>query len=163
MRVDLDIPVHCVDGGFGELADVVIDPRTRRLTHLVVQPDSGYGNARLVRLEDAHRGGGSQGIQLGCTIAEVLDCEAIQEAAYLRIGELLTGEGDWDVGIQDMSPLPEYGSLGTDALGAGLGVDYDQHISVSYHRVPKGQVEIRRESPVTAAGGEHLGHVTGFV
>ncbi|TMM04086.1 MAG: peptide chain release factor 2 [Actinobacteria bacterium] len=34
---------------------------------------------------------------------------------------------------------------------------------MSYHRVPKGEVEIRRESPVNSSDGHHLGHVVGFV
>ncbi len=38
MRLDLGSPVRCTDDAFGELADVVIDPETRRVTHLVVQP-----------------------------------------------------------------------------------------------------------------------------
>ncbi len=44
-----------------------------------------------------------------------------------------------------------------------MTLDYDQHVAVSYHRVPVGEVEIRRESPVTSSDGHHLGHVVGFV
>ncbi len=44
-----------------------------------------------------------------------------------------------------------------------MPIDYDQHVALSYHRVPKGEVEIRRESPVTSSDGHHLGHVVGFV
>jgi uncharacterized protein YrrD len=32
-----------------------------------------------------------------------------------------------------------------------------------YDRIPKGDVEIRRASPVTSSDGHHLGHVDGFV
>ena len=38
MRLDLGSAVHSADGVYGELADVVIDPLTRRVTHLVVEP-----------------------------------------------------------------------------------------------------------------------------
>ncbi len=63
-----------------------------------------------------------------------------------------------------MSALPDYGSLGPEALGAGMpGVDVDQHVVMSYHRVPKGTVEISRESEVSSTDDEHLGHVVGFV
>ena len=37
------------------------------------------------------------------------------------------------------------------------------HVVLSYDRVPKGEVEIRRASAVTSSNGEHLGHVDGFV
>lgn len=37
MRLELGGRVDCSDGTFGELADVVIDPTTKRVTHLVVK------------------------------------------------------------------------------------------------------------------------------
>jgi sporulation protein YlmC with PRC-barrel domain len=163
MRLDLDMPVYCVDGGFGELADVVIDPRTRCLTHLVVAPQDRHDHVRLVPIEGAHVGEGSDGISLRCTAAEMSKLEPVQESAYVRRGESPAGDREWDVGIQEMYALPEYGSLGPEALGAGMAIDYDQHVAVSYHRVPRGEVEIRRESPVTSSDGHHVGHVVGFV
>ena len=56
----------------GELADVVIDPTTKRVTHLVVQPHHEHGQARLVPIELAE--GGDEGqpeISLRCTVEEV--------------------------------------------------------------------------------------------
>ena len=43
MRLELGSPVNCTDGPFGELADVVVDPTKRRVTHLVVDPDGDHG------------------------------------------------------------------------------------------------------------------------
>ena len=45
-------------------------------------------------------------------------------------------------------------------LDAGI---YGGDAGVIYDRVPKGEVEVRRASPVTSADGHHLGHVDGFV
>ena len=163
MRIDLDMSVTCVDGPFGELADVVIDPETRRLTHVVVQPHDRQERARLTPINGARGGDESEGIALECTIAKLSQSGSIQESAYLRIGEHIEGGSDWDVGIQEIYSLSEYGNLGPEALGAGMALEYDQHMSVSYHRVPKGGVEIRRASPVTSSDGHHLGHVVGFV
>jgi sporulation protein YlmC with PRC-barrel domain len=163
MRLDFDMPVCCVDGSFGELVDVVIDPRTRRLTHLVVQPHNRHDHPRLVPIEGAADSGGPEGISLESTVAEISRIDSIEESAYVRRGELQAGESDWDVGIQEIYALPEYGALGPEALGAGMTLDYDQHVSVSYHRVPKGGVEVRRATPVTSGDGHHLGHLVGFV
>ena len=163
MRLDLDMPIYCVDGEVGELADVVIDPQTRRLTHLVAAPQDRHDHARLVPIEGAHVGDGSDGISLQCTAAEISKLEPIQESAYVRRGESPALDPEWNVGIQEICALPEYGSLGPEALGAGMPIDYDQHVAVSYHRVPKGEVESRRESPVTSSDGHHLGPVVGFV
>lgn len=162
MRIDLDTSVHCVDREFGELADVVIDPRSRQLTHLVIQPPDLDGHARLVDIADARDESGPGGVSLACTSTEISRLDPIQESAFVQPGELPTGDTDWDVGIQEMYALPESGSLGPEILGSGMTLDYDQHVVVSYHRVPKGAVEIRRESPVSSSDGHHLGHVVGF-
>ena len=39
MRLELGSRVDCTDESFGKLADVVIDPTSRRVTHLVVEHD----------------------------------------------------------------------------------------------------------------------------
>jgi len=164
MRLDLPMPVHCVDGVFGELADVVIDSNTRRVTHLVVEAHDRRDEARLVPIEDAHSRDGSDGISLEHTIAELAKLEQIQTSDFVRSGEWPVGDANWDVGIQDMYPLSDFGGLGPEALGAGMPAgEYDQHVMVSYHRIPKGNVEIRRASPVTSSQDGHLGHVVGFV
>ncbi|MGO9958864.1 MAG: PRC-barrel domain-containing protein [Solirubrobacteraceae bacterium] len=163
MRIDLDIAVSCADGAFGELADVVIDRGTLRLTHLVVVPRGGDRRPRLAAIEGARSAVGSEGISLACTVAELSESESIQQSAYVRPSELPGGGPDWDVGIQDIYPSPEYGSLGPEILGAAMTMEYDDHVAVSYHRVPKGGVELRRSSPITSSDGHHVGHVVGFV
>ena len=57
MRLELGSPVHCTDGPFGEVADVVVDPTKRRLTQLVVQPHNiDQGSSRLVPTAVSSRG-----------------------------------------------------------------------------------------------------------
>lgn len=163
MRLDLDMPVHCADSRLGELADVVIDPRTRRLTHLVVQPGDRDEDARLVPIAGADVRDGSDTISLQCTTDELSRLDPIHESALMAPGQLAGGNADWDVGIQEMYALPEPGGAGLDGLGTGMTMAYDQDVMVSYHRVPKGEVEIRRRSAVTSSDGHHLGHVVGFV
>jgi hypothetical protein len=163
MRVDLDIPVHCLDGPYGDLADVIIDPSTRRLTHFVIQAKHHDGVARLVPTQGAQDHRGSAGLRLRWTIADLASCDSIEESAFLEQWQPAPAVVGWDLGIQDMFPLPEAGNLGAQALGAGAGPGYDQHVVLRYHRIPKGEVEIRHDSPVTSCDGHHLGHVVGFV
>jgi hypothetical protein len=162
MKIELDIPVSCRDGAFGRLEDVVIDPKARRLTHLVVQPEDHSDRARLVAIEAARDDQESETLALERTVADLEQTDPIQESAYLRMGELLAGGTDWSVGIQEMYSLPEYGSLGPEIMGAGATMEFDQHVAVSYHRIPLDGVEIRRSSAVTSSDGHHLGHVVGF-
>jgi hypothetical protein len=163
MRIDLDMRVSCADGAVCELAAVVIDPLARRLTHLVVAPPDASESPRLVPIEAASARDGSQGISLERTIAEISQSESIRESAYVRSSELPAGGPNWDVGIQEIYSISEYDSLGPEIMGSGMAMEYDQHVGVTYHRVPKGDVEIRRASDVTSSDGHHLGHVVGFV
>ena len=155
MRLELGASVRCEGDVLGELADVVIDPTTKRVTHLVVQPHHEHGLARLVPIDLAQEGDGQE-ISLGCTVEEVRQLAPVHEFAYLRVGEFPVDDPDWDVGVQDLLAMPYY-EPGFDlgSQGADAGIIYD--------RVPKGEVEVRRASAVTSADGHHLGHVDGFV
>ena len=157
MRLEIGASVRCTDEEVGELADVVIDPVAKRVTHLVVQPRHEHGLARLVPIELAEAGGeGKPAILLDCTVEEVRRLAPVQEFAFLRLDEFPVGDRDWDVGVMDVLAMPYYeSSLGPDNYSSGTGIIYD--------RVPKGEVEIRRASSVTSAEGHHLGHVDGFV
>jgi sporulation protein YlmC with PRC-barrel domain len=161
VRLDLGSPVRCADEAFGELADVVIDPTTRRVTHLVVQPDRPSEPARLVPVERARGGDEAEGtIVLDATVAEIGRLESVRESAYLRLGEFPVEDPQWEVGVEEMLALPYYQDL--DGVGAEP-LSYDDHVVWKYDRIPKGEVEMRRASPVTSSDGHHLGHVDGFV
>jgi sporulation protein YlmC with PRC-barrel domain len=164
VRLDLGSPVRCSDGAFGELADIVIDPSSRRVTHLVVQPHERHDLARLVPVDLASAQDGTDGIALERTVAEIDALEPLVKSAYLRLGEFPVADPDWEIGIEEMYALPYYGSLAPGGVGGGMGpTDFDPHVTVSYDRIPKDKVEIRRASAVTSSDGDHLGHVDGFV
>jgi sporulation protein YlmC with PRC-barrel domain len=152
----LDKRVTCSDGPIGELCDVVIDPTTRRVTHLVVRTPDGI--ARLAPQELASREA-EDAITLTCTKAEAAKLPPVQEFEYLRAGEFHAEDPHWDVGIEDVLAMPYYSATG---LGIDPGVA-DGSLARTYDRVPKGEVEIRRESAVYSSDEHHLGHVEGFL
>ncbi len=155
MRLELGSRVDCTDGTFGELADVVIDPTSRRVTHLVVEPDRDQP-ARLVPVELAEPGGDPAGaVVLRSTAEEARRLPPVHEVAYLRLDGFPVGDPNWDVGIQEVLALPYYPTYDLEPEP----LDY----TVSYDRIPKNEVEIRRASEVYTADGHHVGHVDGFV
>jgi sporulation protein YlmC with PRC-barrel domain len=165
MRLDLGAAVECSDGPYGELADVVIDPVTRRLTHIVVQPHHRHDLARLVPIERASGGeSGGAGIVLDYSIEDLQKLEPLQRSAFLRLGEVPVEDPDWEVGIEDILALPYYQSLAPGAVGPGAPeAGFDDHVTEVYDRVPKNEVEIRRESAVISSDGHGLGHVDGLL
>jgi sporulation protein YlmC with PRC-barrel domain len=157
MRLELGTPVRCSDGAFGELADLVIDPTKRCVTHLVVQPrlEHGIAGARLVPVELADSAGDRSQITLGCTLDELSRRDPVEEVAYLRLGGFPVEDPDWDVGVSNVLAQPYYGG---ELAGAGY-----PDAELLYDRVPKGEVELRRASLVTSSDGHGLGRVEAFV
>ncbi len=159
MRVELGTPVRCSDGVFGELADLVIDPTNRRVTHLVVQPhrEQALAGSRLVPVELADSAGDQSQITLHCTVHEVSNLEPVREAAFLPLGGFPVDDPDWDVGISNVLAEPYYGA------GDLAGASYPTNVEMFYDRIPKGQVEIRRASLVVSSDGHSLGCVEAFI
>ena len=160
MRLEIGNRVRCTDGEYGELADIVIDPLQKRLTHLVIKPEHGEGEARLVPIQLAKRRDDEQReIELECTLDEAQGFESVREAAYLRLGENPVEDPDWDVGVQDVLAMPYYTGFGAGPYPGELPT----HMTMYYDRIPKGEVEVRRASAVISADGHALGEVDGFV
>jgi sporulation protein YlmC with PRC-barrel domain len=159
VRLNLGRAIGCSDGPFGELADVVIDPVKRTITHLVVKPHHHPGLARLIPVELVDTESSGEQITLRCTGAEAAEFTSVGESATLSMDGLSRSDPDWDVGIQDVLAVPSYSpaELGVAPMG------YDAPIEVMYDRVPKGEVEIRRDSPVVSADDHRLGEVEAFL
>jgi sporulation protein YlmC with PRC-barrel domain len=160
MRLELGTPVRCSDGIYGKLTDVVIDPTRKRLTHLVVEPEhQEEATVRLVPVELAEAREGEQDtIFLRCTVEEVNQLEPVREFAYLRLGQFPVDDPAWDVGVQNVLAMPYY-----EYAGLGPYPGADPNLGVTYDRVPKGEIEIRRASSVISADGHALGEVDGFL
>jgi len=161
VRLDLGCAVHCSDAPFGELADVLIDPGSRRVSHLVVQPEGRPHLARLVTIEEVDLAGAAPGLRLAMTSAALTKHQAVHESAYLRMAEEPKPEPGWAVGIEESQALPS--DLGMDGLGGVGPVDIDPHVMVVYDRVPEGLLEIRRASDVVSVDGHRVGHVDAFM
>src|SRR3954454_607536 len=85
MRLDLGCSVRCADTAFGELADVIVDPISRRVTHLVVEPHRHHEGARLVPIDRVRAA--DDGLVLDYSRADVEALEPLAESAYIRAGE----------------------------------------------------------------------------
>lgn len=154
-RLKFGSPVRCLDGAFGALQDLVVNPEDNRVTHLVVEPRHVAGGSRLVPIERARCG--SSDISILCTVEEATVLPRVQEVQYLRPGELPVEDADSDIGVQDVYLMP-YHEAGAFV---DLMPDPDPDVVMSYDRVPKGMVEIRHLSPVTTSDGHELGLLEG--
>lgn len=157
-QYDIGARVHCRETACGRLDRVVIDPIGKKLTHLVVDPERGQGEKRLVPigLVDADGTHGSD-VRLRCSRDDFEALDPAEETGYLP------GTGELGYEPEQVISLPYYG------LGAGgVGIADPGLMSplgggaLIYDRVPAGEVQIRRGDRVEATDGE-VGHVKGLV
>lgn len=145
--------VSCADGACGEVTRVVINPVTRELTHLVVEPEGRQGLGRLVPLELAETADGE--IRLRCTIAEFERLDAAEETQFVP------GTRGYEAyGPEQVLSWPWL------SLGGSTGVEGEMvggvSETVTYDAIPMGEVAVRRGDRVHATDGE-IGHVEGLV
>ena len=160
----LEEVVRATDGPFGEIADIVIEPAGKTITHLVVEPHGLHRLARLVpmwlvTIEDDHVTVGLDAERL-IQLEKVAFSEFIEAGEQLDVAERLDVGGKWDIGINDFVSLPfverdVVREFGVDALRTGIEVTYD--------RIPKGVCEVRRRSDVRTTDDHVVGHVDGFL
>lgn len=157
LTLKIGTPVACTDGDYGELADVVIAPEARRVTHVVVAPGGHHEQARLVEIDRVRADG--KRLALDCSREQAGTLPEVQDTAYVRIGEELPA-GDGNVaGVQDIvtMPIEDYGTFGVAAM------DLDDRYLVTYDRIPAGEVEVRGRSEIRSSDGKHVGHVDGVI
>lgn len=156
--------VRCTDsdGSWGRIDRVVVEPLSRSVTHVVVEPHRRRGLGRLVPAElvTPERVGDDGQLDLPCTEAEL---EAMGDAEETRF---LPGAGLEGYDPATTLSWPFYG-LATGGMGATMGSlglsgleNAPQPIVVD--RVPTGEIEIHRGDHVEAADGD-IGRVQGLV
>src|SRR5579862_8531101 len=130
--------VSCSDGACGELQRVVVDPVAKTLTHLVVEPNHGSGEVRLVPVDLVASAG--EDIRLSCSTAEFDELEHAEETQFLP-----GASGPWGYGEGQIVSWPYYG-LGMGGMGVGgigLGnMDAGPQV-ILRDRIPVGEVQVR--------------------
>lgn len=153
-RLRLGEPVHTTDGPFGELADIVVDPAARTVTHLVVQPIHQHRQARLVPIWLADAQGGVVTVHLDTEHLRQL--QQVSFSDFVDLDHPIQLDEQWDVGTEKIVSVPY----------TNLEFDLDPMLSpveIEYDRIPKGECEIRRTSSVVTSDGYQVGRVEGFV
>ena len=157
MQLSFGRSVNCKDGSFGKLDDVVVDPATMRLTHLITSPPDA--EPRLIPIELADPAGGGPDVALRCTLAATEELASVREYRDLQSTEETADDKDWDLGVEHVLALPYDGGVG---LGIGAYDGVEASMNISYDRVPKGSAELRHASAILSADGDYLGGVKGF-
>ena len=127
----------CSDGLCGEVSRMIIDPASRTVTHLVIEPKHRRDNGRLVPLNLVDTTAGH--IRLRCTLAEFDELDPAEEV------ELVEG----------------ISGLGVGGMAAPAGIP-EAVQAVVEDVVPLGETDVGRGEHVHALDGE-IGQVEGFL
>src|SRR3954452_23711362 len=99
MQLRLGTHVRCEGSVIGEVADVVIDPASRRLTHVVVEANDS--EARLVPASLVAEGeAGGQEVGISLTKEKFGGLRSVLEFSYASLDEFPASDGDSDVGVE---------------------------------------------------------------
>jgi sporulation protein YlmC with PRC-barrel domain len=143
MDLPVDADVQCTDGPGGRSTYVVLNPVTRRLTHIVVKQDSFPRLERLVPVGMVAETSPDQ-IHLNCSQQELHRLEPFIETEFLH-GEF------------------PYAAYGLDEFRLWpYALPGDELVPVEHERVPPGELAVRRGSHVRATDGD-VGRVDEFL
>ena len=141
--VTMDIPVeakvHCVDGPGGESTQVIINPTTNKVTHVVVKERQAPHTERLVPLRFVVETADDL-IRLRCTRHELSEMRAFVQTEFVR-----SGIEEYAGGEYMMWPfvVPKW-------------------VEVEHESIPPGELGVRRGARVRATDG-NIGRVDEFV
>ena len=153
MKLRLGQPVDGADGPYGELADVVIDPDTATVTHLVIEPHHEHDEALLLPTWLTSSADGR--IEVGLDRAHIRRLPRVAFSNYTQASDRVSLDDEWDFGVRTVRPLST-----VDWSGVPLAIDV---VRVDYDRIPAGECEIRRRSTVETSDGRAVGHVAGLI
>jgi hypothetical protein len=149
----------CSDGPCGKVSRLVIDPGSRTVTHLVVEPRHRREPGRLVPVHLVDTAAGQ--IRLRCTTAEFGKLDLSEET------DLAEGLG-YGGGYGQAEAVQGYGGVGamgtggsSSGMGIGMGLGH-RTPTVVHDVVPLGETEVARGESVHALDGE-IGQVRGFL
>ncbi len=99
-------------------------------------------------------------VVLSCSSTDLAACESIRSFSYVGFGAEPQSKSDGtDIGVEDVVPLPAFGSLAFGDYAGDLGGAY----SVTYDSIPTGSAELRRDSIVVSENQELIGNVHGLL
>jgi len=152
MPFRIGVGASCTDGACGQVSRIIVNPVTREVTHLAVDPKHRRGPGRLVPVDLVDAATGQ--IRLRCTLAEFQTLRPAQETESVRDLDP-TGHPD------DTSNKVNWAVVGGAVVMQPRGEPEAPHqVSVDY--VPSGAVDIRRELTVRATDDD-IGQVQGLL
>jgi uncharacterized membrane protein len=141
--IPLNADVECTDGTCGKSTAIIVDPRSKKVTHIIVKGDT-IPAGRLVEI-DKISDSSSEVIYINCSIADLTDSEHFTETQYVKTE--VSVDANYDV-----YNMPYVTPMSTETI----------EVPVDDELIPPGELAIHRGSPVEAKDG-YIGEVGEFL
>jgi hypothetical protein len=141
MDIPINADVYCNDHRCGLSTYIIVNPITKKVTHLVVKEKAFPHIERLVSIELVLETSPRK-IQLCCSRNQLEEMESFIETEFIR------------------TEIPEY--VGDQFMIWPYTIPKTEMISVEHERIPPGELAVRRGARVEATDG-HAGRVDEFL
>jgi len=149
INIPIDAGVECADGVCGVSTHVVINPISKKVTHLVVKQKEFPHIERMVPAEWVTQTT-SNLIQFDCTREKFGHLEPFIETEYVRLEP------------SDIPPYVPVPFTGRATYWPYSLPESERYVPVEHERVPPGELAIRRGARIEATDG-HVGQVDEFL
>ena len=141
MDIPVNTDVYCNDHHCGVSTYIIINPTTKKVTHLVVKEKAFPHIERLIPIELVLETS-PQRIQLRCSSNQLEELDSFIETEFTR------------------TVIPEY--IGDQFMTWPYVIPKTEMIPVTHERIPPGELAVRRGASVEATDG-HAGQVDEFL
>ena len=145
VKIPINAHVECKDGRVGISSHVIIDPTSRKLTHIVVSEEEAIAPRNWLVPIDAVSETSHDLIHLNCTKEELDQLEPFEGVHYVEVSH---EEGDYPADAVYLSPF-------VSPLKTGF-------VPLSVEKVPQGELAIRRGALIQATDG-YVGRLSEFL
>lgn len=145
VEIPISARVECTDGKVGISTHVIIDPTTRKITHIVVSNEEAIGAQNWLVSVDVISESTHDKIHLNCTKDELAAMDHFEDLHYVEVSH---EEAGYPADAYYLSPYV-----------SPLRTDY---VPVSVERVPQGELAIRRGALIEASDG-YVGRLGEFL
>jgi uncharacterized protein YrrD len=156
MKLEQNARVVAANGqAIGHVDRVVMDPRTKEVSHLVVRHGILFPEDRVVPIELIDRTEDDQ-ILLREDAGDLEQLPIFEETHYVPLDDFEQSRAPAVPYVPPMYWYPPYPTVGWGLYGTGYGAGY---ITRTEKNIPQGTVALAEGAKVVSADGQHVGNV----
>lgn len=142
----------------GRVDRVVLDPETKRVTHIVVRKGILLTEDKLVPIEDIDRVDERQ-IFLKKGIDDMEDFPEFEQTHYFLAEDLEEMEGKGSIQTVNAKPVYWYPAFGPAGAAQNIFAPRPVYYAATQRNIPKDTVPLRKGARVLSQDGKHIGNI----